>query len=177
MNFYEIAEKRQSCRNYNSDRAVECEKLEAILETARIAPSACNGQPYLITVCKGEKAKEVARATMSMGLNAFADKAPVLLVISEQPYCKTAGLGAHFKQTDYRSMDIGILAAYITAEATAQGLSTCIIGWLNDKKIREICELDSPVRLVVTVGYASDDEKQRTKRRKDRETLVKEIGE
>lgn len=173
MNFYEIALKRQSCRNYNPEKPVEDEKLEALLETARIAPSACNGQPYLITVCKGERAKKVAKATMSMGLNAFADKAPVLLVISEQPYTKTAGLGARFKQNDYRSMDIGILSAYITAEATAQGLSTCIIGWLNDEKIRELCVLDSPVRLVITVGYAAEDDKQRTKRRKEMENLVK----
>lgn len=172
LNFYEIAQKRYSCRNYDAAKVVEPEKLAAILESARIAPSACNGQPYLITVCRGDKAKEVARATMSMGLNSFADKAPVLLVISEQPYNKTAGLGAKFKQTDYRSMDIGILSAYITAEATAQGLSTCIIGWLNDKKIREICSLDTPVRLVVTVGYAAE-EKERPKRRKELGSLIK----
>ena len=58
MNFLEIAQARQSCRAYDETKAVEPEKLEAILEAARIAPSACNGQPYKITVCKGETAKE-----------------------------------------------------------------------------------------------------------------------
>ena len=57
MNFTEIASNRQSCRNYDAERAVEQEKLNAILESARISPSACNGQPYLMTVCRGESAK------------------------------------------------------------------------------------------------------------------------
>ena len=175
MNFLEIANARQSCRNYDKERSVPKEKLEAVLEAGRLAPSACNGQPYLVTVCEGEKATEVAKATMSMGINAFADKAPVLLVISEEAYSKNAGLGAKFKDTDYRSMDIGILAAYITAEATAQGLSTCIIGWLDDKKIREICSLERRVRLVITLGYAKEGDKQRNKRRKEKEELFKFI--
>ena len=70
--------------------------------------------------------------------------------------------------------DIGIAAAYLTAEATAQGLSTCILGWLDDQKIREICGLDKPVRLVITLGYAKDDT-LRTKKRKAISELVTEI--
>lgn len=172
MNFREIAENRQSCRAYNPERMVEDEKLEYILESARLSPSACNGQPYHITVCKGEVAKKVAKATQGMGLNKFAPDAPVLLVISEKPYVKTAAIGAKMKHNDYRSMDIGILSAYITAEAAVQGLATCILGWLDDEKIRKICNLDSPVRLVITLGYAKDDDKLRTKKRKDMSDLV-----
>ena len=172
MNFKEIAENRQSCRAYNSERLVEKEKLDAILEVARLSPSACNGQPYHITVCTGDVAKKVAKATQGMGLNRFAPDAPVLLVISEKPYVKTAALGAKRKKNDYRSMDIGILSAYITAEATAQGLSTCILGWLDDEKIRELCNLDGAVRLVITLGYAKDDDKLRTKKRKAIDELV-----
>ena len=172
MNFREIAENRQACRSYNSERMVENEKLEYILESARLSPSACNGQPYHITVCKGEVAKKVAKATQGMGLNKFAPDAPVLLVISEKPYVKTAAIGAKMKHNDYRSMDIGILSAYITAEAAAQGLATCILGWLDDEKIRKICNLDSPVRLVITLGYAKDGDKLRTKKRKDMSELV-----
>ncbi len=172
MNFTEIAKNRQSCRAYNPDKAVEQEKLQAILESARLSPSACNGQPYHITVCKGEVAQKVAKATQGMGLNKFAPQAPVMLVISEKPYVKTAAFGAKVKHNDYRSIDIGILSAYITAEATAQGLSTCILGWLDDAKIREICGIDEAVRLVITLGYAKDDDKLRTKKRKDMGELV-----
>ena len=173
MNFLEIARSRQSCRNYDETRPVEQEKLDAILEAVRLAPSACNGQPYHLTVCRGQAAKDVAKATTGMGMNKFAVQAPVMLVLSEMPYVRTAAMGAKVKGNDYRSIDIGIATAYLTAEATAQGLSTCILGWLDDKKIREICNLDQPVRLVLTVGYPADS--LRPKKRKDYAELVTEL--
>lgn len=173
MNFMEIARARQSCRAYDEERPVEAEKVTAMLEAARLAPSACNGQPYHFTVCRGETAREVAKATMGLGMNKFAAQAPVLIVVSEKPYVKSAAMGAKVKGNDYRSMDIGIAVAYLTAEATAQGLSTCILGWLDDDKIRKLCNLDQPVRLVITVGYAKD-ETLRPKKRKDLAELVSE---
>ena len=172
MNFLEIAQERQSCRAYDETKAVEPEKLEAILEAARLAPSACNGQPYKITICKGETAKEVALATRGMGsMNKFAVQAPVMIVISEMPYVKSAALGAKVKNNDYRSIDIGIVTAYITAEAAAQGLSTCILGWLDDAKIRKLCNLEYPARLVITLGYAREGDPLRKKIRKDPKQL------
>ena len=177
MNFTDIAKARQSCRKYDPARSVEPEKLDAILETARLAPSACNGQPYRITVCKGEAAKRVAKATQGMGMNKFADNAPVMLVISEMPYVKTAALGAKMKGNDYRSMDIGIVTAYITAEATAQGLGTCILGWLDDDKLRRLCGVSGAVRLVITLGYAAEGDPLRDKKRKDLDELVNVVGE
>ena len=172
MNFMEIAEARQSCRSYDPEKPVEQEKLDAIAKAAQLAPSACNGQPYKITVCTGDSAKNVAAACTGMGMNKFSAQAPVQLVISEMPYVKSAALGAKLKKNDYRSIDIGIVAAYITAEAAAQGLGTCILGWLDDEKIREICDLKYPVRLVITLGYAAENDKLRTKKRKDLEELV-----
>lgn len=175
MNFYEIAQNRQSCRSYDESRPVENEKLEAILESARLAPSACNGQPYHLTVCRGDAAKEVAIATQGMGMNKFAVQAPILIVVSEKPYVKSAALGAKVKGNDYRSIDIGIATAYLTAEATAQGLGTCILGWFDDDKIRKICQLDAPVRLVITLGYPKEGDPLRKKKRKERGELVSEV--
>lgn len=172
MNFLEIARERQSCRAYDETKTVESEKLEAILEAARLAPSACNGQPYKITVCRGKAAEEVSLACRGMGMNKFAVQAPVTLVVSEMPYVKSAAMGARVKNNDYRSIDIGIVTAYLTAEATAQGLSTCILGWLDDSKIREICDLEHPVRLVITLGYAKEGDPLRKKVRKDLDNLV-----
>ena len=172
MSFIKIAEERQSCRSYNPEREVEEDKLMRVLSVARLAPSACNGQPYRITVCRGEVAKEVERATQGMGMNKFSTSAPVALVISEKPYVASAAIGAKVKGNDYRSIDIGIVTAYITAEATEVGLSSCILGWLDDSKIRKICSLDGAVRLVITLGYASDGEVLREKKRKDFDELV-----
>ena len=172
MNFTDIALNRQSCRNYDPSRPVEQEKIDAILRSAILSPSACNGQPYHFTVCKNDFAKQVAAATMGMGMNKFAEKAPVMIVVSEKPYVKTAAFGSKLKGNDYRSIDIGIAAAYLTAEATAQGLGTCILGWFDDQKIRSICGLDEPVRLVITLGYAAENDKLREKKRKDFTELV-----
>lgn len=172
MNFTEIAETRQSCRSYDPNRPVEQEKLDRILASARLAPSACNGQPYHITVCKGNAAGEVAKAVQGMGMNKFTADVPVMLVLSEMAYVATAALGAKVKGIDYRSIDIGILAAYITAEAAAQGLGSCILGWLDDQAIRQICHVEGAVRLVITLGYAKEDDKLRPKKRKDMDTLV-----
>ena len=177
MDFLEIANARQSCRSYDETKAVEPEKLEKILEAARLSPSACNGQPYLLTVCTGEKAKEVALLTRGMGgMNKFAVQAPVCIVISEGAYNRTAALGAKVKGNDYRSIDIGIMTAYLTAEATAQGLSTCILGWLDDEKIRSVCGTNSATRLVITLGYAGEGDKPREKKRKELGEIVRFVG-
>ena len=175
MNFTEIAQNRQSCRSYDSTREVEQEKLDAILNSARLAPSACNGQPYHITVCTGDAAQKVARATQSMGMNKFTADAPVMIVISEDNYNKTANIGSKLKNNDYRSIDIGIATAYLTAEASAQGLGTCILGWFDDKKIRSICGLKNPVRLVVALGYAKEGSAVPPKKRKSYDELVSEV--
>lgn len=174
MDFLEIAKLRQSCRSYDESRPVEEEKLKAVLEAARLAPSACNGQPYHFTVCRGETAKQVAAATTGLGMNKFAVQAPVLIVVSEMPYVKSAAMGAKAKGNDYRSIDIGIAAAYLTAEAATQGLSTCILGWLDDARIRQLCDLSYPVRLVITLGYARDTDAPRPKKRKELSELVSE---
>ena len=175
MDFLEIANARQSCRAYDETRPVEEEQLTAILEAARLAPSACNGQPYHF-VCRGEMAKEVALLTRGMGgMNKFAVEAPVIIVVSEAPYVKSAALGAKVKGNDYRSIDIGIVAAYITAEATALGLGSCILGWLDSAKIKDICDLDGEVRLVISLGYPNDNDKLREKTRKSLDKLAKII--
>lgn len=173
MDFLEIARVRQSCRNFDPQRNIEKEKLDKIIEAGILAPSACNAQPYHFTVCQGEIAKRVAKYTTTMGMNKFVSNAPVLIVISEAPYNKTAAFGAKVKNLDYRSMDVGITTAYLTAEATAQGVGSCIIGWLNDEKIREVCGINAPVKLVIALGYPMADDKLRTKKRKSVEEIVK----
>ena len=172
MNFTEIINARQSCRAYDKTRAVEDEKLLSILESARLAPSACNGQPYHITVCRGEAAALAAKAVQGMGMNKFASDASVFLVISERPYCASAALGAKIKKNDYRSMDIGILAAYITLEACAQGLDSCILGWLDDVALRKNLGIEGTVRLVISLGYKKDGDPLREKKRRPLSELV-----
>ena len=172
MNFSELVNSRQSCRKYHPT-PVEREKLDAVMAAARLAPSACNGQPYRITLCQGDAAKRVARACMGMGMNKFAADAPVLIVISEEAYVPSAAFGSKVKKNDYRSIDIGLLAAHITFMAAELGLGTCMLGWFDDAAVREVTGSNMPTRLVITLGYPAD--AQRTKKRKDISELVTEV--
>lgn len=176
MNFNEIARNRQSCRSYDPARPVPREVLDAVLSAGQLAPSACNSQPYQFTVCTGAAARTAAGAVQGMGMNKFADDVPLFIVISERAYNTTAAMGAKVKHNDYRSVDIGIAAAYLTAEAAAQGLGSCILGWFDDRKLRELCGLTEPVRLVIALGYAKEGDPLRKKKRKTLDELVRLIG-
>lgn len=175
MSFLELANKRESCRSYDKTRQVEKEKIETILAAARLSPSACNSQPYHITVAEGEKAEDIAKACMGMGMNPFMKDVPVIIVISESDYNKTAAFGAKIKHNDYRSIDIGILAAHITLAAADLELGSCIIGWIDDKKIKEIVGTEATTRLVISIGYPKECKPPRDKKRKNESDLVTKI--
>lgn len=176
MDFIEIAEARQSCRSFDPERPVEEEKLMAILEAARLAPSACNGQPYHITVCRGEAAREAALTAQSRGMNKFSSSAPIILVVSEEPYVESAAFGARVLDNDYRSMDIGIMTAHVTLQAQCLGLGSCIIGWLDDTRVRKITGREGKVRLLIAIGYPTEDYAHRPKKRKEISELVSFVG-
>ena len=108
MNFNEIAKMRQSTRAYDASRPVEKEKIEACLATARLAPSACNSQPWMMTVCTGETARKLAPLTQGMGINGWTEEVPVFVVISEGTMNLSARAGMLLKNNDYRSIDLGI---------------------------------------------------------------------
>ena len=65
---------------------------------------------------------------------------------------------------------------YNTAEAAAQGLGTCILGWFKDEKVREAIGSNSATRLVITLGYPAEGEKLRSKKRKELSELVRFLG-
>ena len=170
MNFLELASQRQSCRAY-LDKEVEQEKIQSLIKAAHLAPSACNSQPFEMTVCTKENAKKVEELCVAGGMNKFATQAPVCIVLSEGEYSRSAALGAKRYHNDYRSLDIGEVCAYITLQATSIGLSTCILGAFKNEAIKEICHIDGDVRLVILVGYASD-ETVRNKIRKDHYKII-----
>ena len=174
MNFYEIALNRYSCRDFDPEKGVEKEKIEDILAAARLAPSACNGQSYRITLCQGEAAKKVAAATQEKGMNKFTSDVPVMAVISEEPPCKGAMLGIKYKGLDYRQVDIGILAAYITCAAHEAGVQSCILGWFNEDEVKNICGASGAIRLIIALGYPKK-EGVPEKQRKEIKELVKFI--
>ncbi|MEA4977981.1 MAG: nitroreductase family protein [Methanomassiliicoccaceae archaeon] len=174
MDFIEITEKRQSCRSYDPARAVEKEKLDACLEAARLAPSACNAQPFTMYAVTGDKSKELSDHKNS-GMGKFVEDCPAFVIFVEDSYNATAKAGSMITGLDYRSIDVGIACAYLTAEATEQGLDTCIMGYFSNKKVQEIIGAKKKIMLVVAFGYRKAEDPQRPKKRKSLDEIVKKM--
>ncbi|NMM62778.1 NAD(P)H nitroreductase [Clostridium sp. P21] len=167
-NYFDLIKKRESCRNY-ADKQVENTKLLACIEAARIAPSACNGQPWkFIVVNNKELSPKVAKCLQDLVMNKFTDKCPAFIIVLEEKSDIKARVGAAIKNQDYSSIDIGIATAHLCLAATEQGLSTCIMGWFNEKGLKDLLHIPNSkrIRLVVSIGY-SQDKKLRNKIRKN----------
>lgn len=161
---------RQSVRGYIS-RPVEKEKLLRCIEAARLAPSACNAQPWkFIVIDEPELKNNIADCTSSkvLGMNHFTKQAPILIAIVREQANFTSTVGQVLKDKEYPLMDIGIAAAQFCLQATAEGLGTCILGWFDEKKAKKLLNIPGNKRLelIITVGYPANNEIRR-KLRKD----------
>lgn len=168
--FLELVMTRQSDRGY-LDKPVEKEKIMRCVEAARLAPSACNSQPWKFIVVDDVEKKN-ALADYSDGkiipMNHFTKQAPVHVVIVQEKANFTSAAGQIIKNKDYPLMDIGIAAEHFCLQAKTEGLGTCMLGWFNEKKVKQLLNIPRNKRaeLIITVGYPSSDE-IRAKRRKD----------
>ena len=170
----ELIISRQSDRKY-SDRHIEKEKLDRIIEAGRMAPSACNAQPWkFIIVDDPELVLKVADAASAklIGMNSFVAQAPVIIVIVREKSNMSSKVGATIKNKDYSLFDIGIATENICLQAKAEGIGSCIIGWFDEKIIRKLLEIprSKRVELLITLGYSLSE--QREKRRKPAEEKV-----
>lgn len=159
--FLQLVEKRQSDRAF-TERPVETDRLNRILEAGRLAPSACNAQPWkIIVVNDAEKRAQVAEACTSraLGMNHFSRQAPLQLVIVEERANLTSRLGGSLKEIHYPHLDLGILASHLCLAAADEGLGSCMLGWLNEKKIRKILDIpgSKKVVLVILLGYSAQE--------------------
>ena len=174
MDFSALVLTRQSDRSY-LDKPVEAEKLARILECARMAPSACNAQPWhIIVVDNPEIRAKIADATSEwiLGMNHFAKQAPLLLVVIEEEANITSSLGGWVKKRHYPLMDLGIMAEHICLASAAEGLGSCMIGWFNEAKVKNICAVPASkrVQLIIALGYSNA--RNRTKIRKPIDKII-----
>ena len=173
--YFDLIARRESCRNFDPNRPVEKEKLQRCAEAAWIAPSACNGQPwkYLI-VTNAELNEKLRPLMMEIGMNKFVKNCPAFAVVLEENTVLKVSLSQKFKDQDFAPIDVAFSASQFCYAATEQGLSTCIIGWHNEQKIRELFGLPKSTRvsLILAVGYAANDT-LRKKQRKPIEDVIK----
>jgi nitroreductase len=175
MEFLELVLKRQSVRKYDPLKPVEPQKVNRCIEALRMAPSACNAQPWKLVVVTDPVLKDqVAEAAVSgiLGMNPFIKQAPVLVVLVREEPNLTSRLGTAIKNKPYTVMDVGIAAAHFCLAATAEGLGTCMMGWFEETKVKKLLGIPRFKRaeLIIAVGYAASEE-IRPKKRKPKEEI------
>ncbi len=178
LNYIEMSDKlidlinrRQSVRRY-ADKPVEKEKLDRCLQSALMAPSACNAQPWrFIVVDDPVLVKKVAKETWNklVSFNKFVEQAPVIIVITIEKSPLVPTVGGIIKNKEYPLIDIGIAAEHFCLQATEEGLGTCMLGWFNEKSVQKLLNIPKSRRigLLISLGYEPEGYKQREKIRKD----------
>jgi len=157
--FFELVNRRQSCRKY-SKKQVEHEKLVNCIEAARLAPSACNSQPWhFVVVNNKELSSKVAMCLQDKVMNKFTSECQSFIIVVEESGNLASRAGSLMKQQDYRSVDLGIATEHLCLAATEQDLGTCILGWFNEKELKKLLGINKlkRIRLVVAIGYSEND--------------------
>ena len=159
MSLREIIARRVSCRAYKADPVAE-EHLRQILEAARLAPSACNQQPWRFAVVRDpDLRRRIVEEGFLPGIKmTWAIDAPVHVVIGMERSFVTHRLAASVSGVDYPWVDIGIAGEHLVLAATELGLGTCWIGWIKPRVVARIVGWPASVKpvVVITVGYARD---------------------
>jgi len=173
--FLDLVKYRQSDRAYLST-PVEEDKINRILEAGRLAPSACNSQPWRFIVINDQDLKnKIADCTSSkvLGMNHFTKQAPIHIAIVEEKANFTSSAGSLIKGKHFPLIDIGIAAEHICLQAAAEGLGSCMLGWFDETKVKNLLHIPKSKRvpLIITIGYP--EKETREKRRKKLDEIVK----
>ncbi|MFC1861056.1 nitroreductase family protein [Chloroflexota bacterium] len=157
MTITDLIKHRKSIREF-LDKPVEREKIVTCLEAARLAPSACNSQPWKFIIVDDRQLKDkLCDAAFSgiYSIKSFCKAAPVIAVIVSERSNFLAGIGGMFRGTKYYLMDIGITGEHFVLQAEELGLGTCWIGWLNERAIKPLLNIpqNRKIDILIALGY------------------------
>ncbi len=166
MNFQELVLNRQSTRKYLPDN-VDKNLIDKCLEAARLAPSACNSQPWhFVVVDDREKIRIMGEAAAGLGMNGFAAGVPVIVAVVLEKMNFTAKVGSMLKNKDYCMLDLGIAVEHFCLQAAEEGLGTCILGWFDEKKVARLLGVPKGKRipLLITLGHPDCDIRKKVRK-------------
>lgn len=168
MNFSELVKKRYSCRQYQ-DKKVDREIVEQCIEAARLAPSACNSQPWHFVILDEENIKsEVASMTSGkmLPLNHFVHRAPIIVVALSHKGNMRTKIGGVIKNKAFYQYDVAMAVEHLCLKATELGLGTCILGWFREHAIKKAIKVPRgyKIELLVTLGYPADEVREKVRR-------------
>lgn len=147
----DLIQKRCSIRDY-SDKPIEQEKLDYIIEAARLAPSACNLQPWRILIIQSDEGKE--KIQMCYGRDWFKT-APLYMVICGD---HSESWKRNQDEKDHADIDIAIATEHICLAAVEQGLGTCWVCHFDAKRCSELFNIPEDIEpiVIIPIGYPSD---------------------
>ncbi len=157
MALLDLLKHRKSVRDF-LDRPVEREKIMMCLEAARLAPSACNSQPWKFIVVDDRQLKDKLGDAAFRGIysmNSFCKMAPVMVVVVSEKSKFLARIGGMFRGTKYYLIDIGVAIEHFVLQAEDLGLGTCWIGWFNERAVKSVLEIPhrKKIDILIALGY------------------------
>ena len=157
MALLDLLKHRKSIRDF-LDRPVERKKIMMCLEAARLAPSACNSQPWKFIVVDDRQLKDKLGDAAFRGIysmNSFCKMAPVMVVVVSEKSKFLARIGGMFRGTKYYLIDIGVAIEHFVLQAEDLGLGTCWIGWFNERAVKRILTIPQrkKIDILIALGY------------------------
>ncbi|OGF48195.1 MAG: hypothetical protein A2452_04050 [Candidatus Firestonebacteria bacterium RIFOXYC2_FULL_39_67] len=153
MDFTDLIKKRKSIRKYDLTKPVSEELVAKLLDAARIAPSACNLQPWHFIVIKDSKVKEKLKE--AYGREWFYT-APVIIV-----GCVDTSVSwkRSFDKADYSHVDLAIAFEHLLLAAANEGLGTCWVGAFNPEIARKVLGVPQNINIIAMtpVGFPAED--------------------
>lgn len=163
MELYNALQERRSVRIYTND-PVPAEKLERILEAARIAPSWSNQQCWRFIVVSDPAKKKALADSMpksNPAKRAVGVTAPLVLVLCADP--KESGI---HDGKDYYLLDAGLAMQQLMLAAHAENLGTCWVAWFDEEAVRKACRIPPEYRVVAlsSLGFPKTQPSPRTRK-------------
>ena len=151
MTFLELVRKRCSVRQY-SDRTVEPEKMDYVLEAARLAPSAVNKQPWHMLLVESEEKRQLLQSCYN---REWFKQAPLYLIVCgdhTESWKRADG-------KDHLDIDVAILTEHLCLAAAEQGLGTCWVCNFDAPRVKELFSLPEHIEPIVLLplGYPADE--------------------
>lgn len=161
--FTTLVKTRYSCRHF-LDTPVEREQIDACLEAARLAPSACNAQPWSFIVWDDPESVAKAGEAAASGIyrfSRFLQEAPVMVAILADQKNFLTKAGSFVRNTKFYLIDIGIVSEHLVLKAAELGLGTCHVGWFNEKALVKAWGLpaQTEIPLLISLGYPDPSKK------------------
>lgn len=174
MELMQVISTRRSIRKFQP-KPVEREKINACLEAARLAPSACNSQPWQFIVIDDPKIREAFCKEAFSGafaISKWAEMAPVLIAAVSDKGNFISRVGSFLRRTEFYLVDHGIACEHLVLRAWDQGLGSCWIGWLDSNKAEKFFKLPKGKKIEHLIALGYPDESPDARPRKKTEEII-----